>query len=351
MSDTFFENSGEDFGDQRLVNPHSVQGDQVSHALRPRRMQEYVGQRKVVEKLRLFLDAAVARQEGLDHVLLAGPPGLGKTTLAHIVATELGSQIHALTGPNIERKGDLAAILTQLQPQDVVFIDEIHRLPKAIEEVLYSAMEDFKLDLIIGQGPTARTLQLDLPRFTLVGATTRTGLLTNPLRDRFGIQMRLDFYPPEELQAIVLRSAHLLGLEVDEAGAQEIARRSRGTPRIANRLLKRVRDFAQVRAQGSVDQDVAARALELFEVDQRGLDAMDRKILETLVHKFDGGPVGIENLASALGEDRETLEEVYEPFLVQQGLVQRTPRGRLATRSAYQHLGVEIPLELPSEVR
>ncbi|MCC7443072.1 MAG: Holliday junction branch migration DNA helicase RuvB [Bdellovibrionales bacterium] len=334
----------------RIVNPAPAPDDaeelgpSAGPSLRPSSMDEYIGQRKVVENLKLFITAARQRGDALDHVLLAGPPGLGKTTLAHIVAREMGTQLHCLTGPNVERKGDLAAVLTNLQPGDVLFIDEIHRLPKALEEVLYGAMEDFKLDLIIGQGPAARTLQLDLPRFTLVGATTRTGLLTNPLRDRFGVQLRLDFYPPEELERVVSRSAGILGVPIGADGASEIARRSRGTPRIANRLLKRVRDFSQVKAgrggDASITRDVSRAALALFEVDERGLDPMDRRILLAVAEKFDGGPVGVDNLSSALGEDRETLEEVYEPFLIQEGLLQRTPRGRVVTRAALQHLGL-----------
>jgi Holliday junction DNA helicase RuvB len=314
-------------------------------SLRPSFLGEYIGQKKVKDNLSLFMQAARQRGDSLDHVLLAGPPGLGKTTLAHIIAHEMGSNIHTVTGPNVEKKGDLAAILTNLQPRDVLFIDEIHRLQKTIEEVLYGAMEDFKLDLIIGQGPAARTLRIDLPKFTLVGATTRTGLLSSPLRDRFGVQMRLDFYPIEELEKIVLRSGQLLGIELAKDGANEIAKRSRGTPRIANRLLKRVRDYAQVKiapnAKGeiSIDRDIARAALSLFEVDEKGLDPMDRKLLLTIMDKFDGGPVGIETMASALGEERDTLEDVYEPYLIQQGFLQRTPRGRMATRVAYEHLG------------
>lgn len=329
--------------------------DQEQNTLRPRLLKEYVGQKKIKENLYLFVEAAKQRGDSLDHVLLAGPPGLGKTTLAHIIAHEMGTQVHAITGPNIEKKGDLAAILTNLQPGDVLFIDEIHRLQKTIEEVLYGAMEDFKLDLIIGQGPAARTLRMDLPRFTLVGATTRTGLLSSPLRDRFGVQFRLDFYPADELEQIVDRSAGLLDVQIDSAGAAEIARRSRGTPRIANRLLKRVRDFAQVKAQGArVSREVAQAALSLFEIDERGLDPMDRKFLGTIIGKFDGGPVGIETLSSALGEERDTLEDVYEPYLIQEGLLQRTARGRMATRLAFEHLGVPFSskpqVELPLEV-
>lgn len=337
----------------RIVSPESLpdsaESIEITHetseekTLRPSQLSEYIGQRKVKETLSLVMEAAKGRGDALDHVLLAGPPGLGKTTLAHIIAREMGSQVHSVTGPNVEKKGDLAAILTNLQPRDVLFIDEIHRLQKTIEEVLYSAMEDFKLDLIIGQGPAARTLRLDLPRFTLVGATTRTGLLSSPLRDRFGVPLRLDLYPVDEIEQIVVRSAGLLGIKLLNSGANEIARRSRGTPRIANRLLKRVRDFAQVREKTTeIDRDTARAALALFEIDDRGLDPMDRKFLSTLIDKFDGGPVGIETLASATGEERETLEDVYEPYLLQEGFIQRTPRGRMATRQAYEHLGTVI---------
>lgn len=336
--------------EQRLVSPMIVTGGESGpeqtqeQTLRPSFLGEYIGQKKVKENLSLFMEAARNRGDSLDHVLLAGPPGLGKTTLAHIIAHEMGSQIHTVTGPNVEKKGDLAAILTNLQPRDVLFIDEIHRLQKTIEEVLYGAMEDFKLDLIIGQGPAARTLRIDLPKFTLVGATTRSGLLSSPLRDRFGVQLRLDFYPVDELERIVDRSAQLLEVEMDTSGANEIAKRSRGTPRIANRLLKRVRDYAQVRVgptegRNRIDRKVAQAALALFEVDHRGLDLMDRKFLLALIQKFDGGPTGIETLSSVLGEERETLEDVYEPYLIQEGFLQRTPRGRVATRLAYEHLG------------
>jgi Holliday junction DNA helicase RuvB len=327
----------------RIVSPQEKADNDAS--LRPAVLDEYVGQVKVKENLSLFVKAARQRGDALDHVLLAGPPGLGKTTLAHIIAHEMGTQIHTVTGPNVEKKGDLAAILTNLQPRDVLFIDEIHRLQKQIEEVLYGAMEDFKLDLIIGQGPAARTLRIDLPKFTLVGATTRSGLLSSPLRDRFGVQLRLDFYPVDELEKIVRRSAVLLGVQIDASGANEVARRSRGTPRIANRLLKRVRDYAQVyHSKGAgetvlISREIARAALALFEVDDRGLDLMDRKLLLTIIDKFDGGPVGIETLSSATGEERDTLEDVYEPYLIQEGLIQRTPRGRLATRLAYEHLG------------
>ncbi len=340
-------------GSDRLVSREGNPDDQVGElegekSLRPAVLREYVGQTKIKENLRLFIEAARLRGDALDHVLLAGPPGLGKTTLAHIIAQEMTSQLHTVSGPNVEKKGDLAAILTNLQPRDVLFIDEVHRLPKAIEEVLYSAMEDFKLDLIMGQGPGARTLRIDLPRFTLVGATTRTGLLSSPLRDRFGVPLRLDFYPHEELQQIVERSAGLLGVDIEPEASLEVARRSRGTPRIANRLLKRVRDFAQVRAKSSrITLSIAQDALKLFEVDGRGLDPLDRKFLRALLEKFDGGPVGIETLASALGEERETLEDVYEPYLLQEGFIQRTPRGRLATRIAYEHLGLPGAKTLP----
>ena len=327
----------------RVTSPE-LQGQwddgEAEKGLRPEQLDEYIGQQKVKENLRLFIEAAKLRGDSLDHVLLAGPPGLGKTTLAHIVAREMGSQIHTVSGPNVEKKGDLAALLTNLQPRDVLFIDEIHRLPKVIEEVLYTAMEDFKLDLIMNPGPGARTLRIDLPKFTLVGATTRTGLLSSPLRDRFGVPLRLDFYPVAELQKIVERSAGLLDVEIDASGSAEIARRARGTPRIANRLLKRVRDYAQVRAKVSrISVQVARDALALFEVDELGLDPLDRKFLSTIIEKFDGGPVGIETMASALGEERDTLEDVYEPYLIQEGLIQRTPRGRVATRLAHEHLG------------
>jgi Holliday junction DNA helicase RuvB len=334
--------------ENRIVSPivnEDTPGEMSSEkSLRPSLLEEYIGQKKAKENLSLFMEAAKQRGDSLDHVLLAGPPGLGKTTLAHIIAHEMGSNIHTVTGPNVEKKGDLAAILTNLQPRDVLFIDEIHRLQKTIEEVLYGAMEDFKLDLIIGQGPAARTLRIDLPRFTLVGATTRTGLLSSPLRDRFGVQMRLEFYPVDELEQIVLRSAKLLNIGLAKDGANEIAKRSRGTPRIANRLLKRVRDFAQVRVKSvtgevSINRDTAKAALSLFEVDEKGLDSMDRRLLLTIMEKFDGGPVGIETMASALGEERDTLEDVYEPYLIQQGFLQRTPRGRMATRTAYEHFG------------
>lgn len=335
--------------ENRELSPHINTGQsestevQVEQTLRPQALQEYIGQDAVREKVSLFIQAAKQRGDALDHVLLAGPPGLGKTTLAQIIAREMGSQLHMVTGPTVEKKGDLAAVLTNLQPGDVLFIDEIHRLHMAIEEVLYGAMEDFKLDLIIGQGPSARTLRIDLPKFTLVGATTRSGLLSSPLRGRFGVEMRLDFYRPEELARIVDRSARILNVEVSPEGALEIARRARGTPRIANRLIRRVRDFAQVkfkRVTGFViDPKTAGEALNLFEIDERGLDSMDRKLLTAMIEKFDGGPVGIETLSSVVSEERDTIEDVYEPFLVQEGFIQRTPRGRIATALAFSHLG------------
>ena len=315
----------------------------VEQSLRPQHLDEYIGQDAVRERISLFIQAAKQRGDSLDHVLLAGPPGLGKTTLAQIIAREMGTQIHIVTGPTVEKKGDLAAVLTNLQPGDVLFIDEIHRLQMAIEEVLYGAMEDYKLDLIIGQGPSARTIRIDLPRFTLVGATTRTGLLSSPLRGRFGVEMRLDFYSSENLARIVARSAKLLNVSIESEGAMEIANRARGTPRIANRLIRRVRDFAQVKFKTvtgfSIDKKTANEALNLFEIDARGLDAMDRKLLTAVIEKFDGGPVGIDTLSSVVSEERDTLEEVYEPFLVQEGFLQRTPRGRVATPLAFSHLG------------
>jgi Holliday junction DNA helicase RuvB len=316
---------------------------QVEQTLRPQHLDEYIGQESVREKISLFIKAAKQRGDALDHVLLAGPPGLGKTTLAQIIAREMGTQIHIVTGPTVEKKGDLAAVLTNLQPGDVLFIDEIHRLHMAIEEVLYGAMEDYKLDLIIGQGPSARTYRIDLPRFTLVGATTRSGLLSSPLRGRFGVEMRLEFYNHSELAKIVGRSAKLLEVDIHQDGALEIAKRSRGTPRIANRLIRRVRDFAQVKFKSvrgfEIDKTTVDEALRLFDVDDRGLDAMDRKLLISMIEKFDGGPVGIETLSSMLSEERDTIEEVYEPFLVQEGFIQRTPRGRVVTPLAFTHLG------------
>lgn len=324
----------------RLVEPRPKDDELPLEAgLRPRTFDEYLGQKELKEKLAIFVQAALQRNEPLDHVLLHGHPGLGKTSLASIISRELGVPFRSTSGPVIERPGDLAAILTNLEPRSVLFIDEIHRLNHVVEEILYPAMEDFQLDIIIGQGPSARTIKLDLPPFTLVGATTRAGLLSPPLRDRFGVVLRLEFYPVEDLKEIVLRSARILGLAVDEEGAQEIARRSRGTPRIANRLLRRVRDFAEVRAQGIITRDVADTALRMLDVDERGFDRMDRRILATIIEKYDGGPVGIETLAAAVSEEKDTLEEVYEPYLIQEGFLKKTPRGRVATRLAFEHLG------------
>jgi Holliday junction DNA helicase RuvB len=323
-----------------LVDPDILECEREEEGtLRPRTLAEYVGQERVKDSLAVFIEAARMRGEALDHVLLSGPPGLGKTTLAYILSREMGVGIKVTSGPVIERQGDLAAILTNLQEHDVLFIDEIHRLPNVVEEILYPAMEDYHIDILVGQGPSARSMKLNIPRFTLVGATTRAGLLTSPLRDRFGMSFRLEFYNAQELATIVRRSSKILDIPVDDAGAGEIARRSRGTPRIANRLLRRVRDFAQVRADGVVTKDVAARALEFLEVDHRGFDVMDRKLLLLLIDKFNGGPVGIDSLASSLGEERNTIEDVYEPYLVQEGYIVRTARGRIATKAAYDHFG------------
>ena len=323
--------------------PLSPQEEAFERSLRPRELNEYIGQEKIRDQLGIFIEAARKRGEALDHVLLFGPPGLGKTTLSHIVAHELGVNLRQTSGPVLERPGDLTALLTNLEPRDVLFIDEIHRLSPIVEEILYPALEDFQIDIMIGEGPAARSVKLDLPPFTLVGATTRAGMLTNPLRDRFGIVARLEFYSAEELTRIVARSALLLRIDVDPDGALEIARRSRGTPRIANRLLRRVRDFAEVRADGDVTRKVADAALAMLDVDGSGLDVMDRKLLQTVLSKFDGGPVGIDNLAAAIGEERDTIEDVLEPYLIQQGFLQRTSRGRIATALSYRHFGLAPP--------
>ncbi len=314
--------------------------ERVDKAIRPKFLKDYIGQQDVCEQMALFIEAAKGRMESLDHVLIFGPPGLGKTTLAHIIASEMGVSLRQTSGPVLERAGDLAALLTNLEPRDVLFIDEIHRLSPVVEEILYPAMEDGQLDIVIGEGPAARSIKLELPSFTLVGATTRAGLLTSPLRDRFGIVQRLEFYSVIDLLQIVKRSAHILKLEIDEKGASEIACRSRGTPRIANRLLRRVRDFAEVRGQGIIDHAIACKALDLLNVDDEGFDMMDRKLLFAVIEKFKGGPVGIDNLAAAIGEERGTIEDVLEPFLIQQGFLMRTPRGRIATEKAYQHFGL-----------
>ncbi len=331
--------------EDRILDPADLVGDDVAdRSLRPQHLPEFIGQERIVSNLKTFIAAAKNRGEALDHVLLSGPPGLGKTTLANIVANEMGSAIRTTSGPAIERKGDIAALLTAIEPGGVLFIDEIHRLSRVVEELLYTAMEDYALDIIIGQGPSAKSIRLALPRFTLVGATTRTGLLTSPLRDRFGVSFRLEYYSPEELVKVVRRAAAVLSIPVDDDGALEIARRSRGTPRIANRLLRRVRDFAQVKGDGVIDKIIADMALSQLEVDRQGLDVMDRKILGVILEKFQGGPVGIETISAAVSEERDTIEEVYEPFLMQLGFIQRTSRGRVATSAAWRHMGLSPPL-------
>lgn len=326
---------------ERILSPSDTEEDPLFDVnLRPERLKDYLGQQKVKEKVGIFIEAARRRKEALDHVLLYGPPGLGKTTLAHIVSNELGVNIYSTSGPVVERVGDLASILTNLEDRDVLFIDEIHRLNRIVEEYLYSAMEDYKIDIMIGEGPTAKSMKVSVSRFTLVGATTRTGLLTSPLRSRFGVDLRLDYYRPEEIEGIIERSAGILGVEITPDGIVELACRARGTPRIANRLLKRVRDFAEVRADGVIDTDVAHSALEMLEVDTLGLDNLDRTILETIIEKFGGGPVGIDSIAAAVSEDKDTIEYVYEPFLIRLGLLVKTPRGRIVTPLAYDHLNI-----------
>jgi len=328
--------------EERIIDPEPLSDELPAEiSLRPRTLDEYIGQEEMKRNLRVFIEAARGRAEALDHVLFHGSPGLGKTSLAHIIANELDVSIKSTSGPVIEKSGDLAAILTSLQPRDVLFIDEIHRLNHVVEEVLYPAMEDYELDIIIGQGPSARTMKIPLPSFTLVGATTRTGLLTPPLRDRFGVILRVEFYGPEELRQIVTRSAALLKIPIHDAGALEIAKRARGTPRVANRLLRRVRDFAEVEADGVITQEVADRALDMLEVDDQGLDKMDRYIMHTIIEKFEGGPIGLSSLSAAVSEEKDTLEDVYEPFLIQRGYIKRTAQGRVATRRAYLHLGLE----------
>ncbi len=325
----------------------SAEDTAIDNAIRPKRLQDYIGQHHVHEQMEVFIEAALRRSESLDHVLIFGPPGLGKTTLANIIANEMGVNMRQTSGPVLERQGDLAALLTNLEPNDVLFIDEIHRLSPVVEEVLYPAMEDYQLDIMIGEGPAARAIKLDLPRFTLIGATTRAGLLTSPLRDRFGIVQRLEFYSTKDLCTIVHRSSGILGVPADQEGAHEIASRSRGTPRIANRLLRRVRDYAEVRGDGLINRDIANRALDMLNVDANGFDMMDRKLILAILQKFDGGPVGVDSLAAAIGEERGTIEDVLEPFLIQQGFIMRTPRGRMATRTAWLHFGLKVPENLP----
>ena len=335
-----------------IISTDIQEGEEsIDRMLRPKSLSEYVGQEPVKEQMDIFIKAAMNRKESLDHVLISGPPGLGKTTLAHIIANELEVNLKHTSGPAVEKPGDLAAILTNLEERDVLFVDEIHRLSPVVEEVLYPAMEDYQLDIIIGEGPSARSIRLDLTSFTMIGATTRTGLLTSPLRDRFGISQRLEFYNVEELTRIVKRSAKILKVDIDQTGAQQIASRSRGTPRIANRLLRRARDFAEVRAQGNINQKVANEAMELMDVDQHGLDVLDRKFLIAIIERFNGGPVGIGAVAAAIGEDRGTLEDVIEPFLIQRGFLLRTPRGRSASIQAYKHFGIEAPKEIKEQNR